>query len=100
MMSVKVPPTSTPTRNPDAAIVAPPFTAFISPSFHAARFELCAIYRKLVQRVVKFAMSPERDPASLEIIRNALESVADSMAITLYRTARSAVVRLGWDFST
>src|SRR5262245_44369233 len=41
-----------------------------------------------------------RDPASLEIIRNALESVADSMAITLYRTARSAVVRLGWDFST
>lgn len=45
-------------------------------------------------------MSYERDPASLEIIRNALESVADSMAITLYRTARSAVVRLGWDFST
>jgi len=41
-----------------------------------------------------------RDPASLEIIRNALESIADSMAITLYRTARSAVVRLGWDFST
>src|SRR5215210_7285598 len=45
-------------------------------------------------------MSHERDPASLEIIRHALESVADSMAITLYRTARSAVVRLGWDFST
>lgn len=45
-------------------------------------------------------MSHERDPAGLEIIRNALESVADSMAITLYRTARSAVVRLGWDFST
>jgi N-methylhydantoinase B len=41
-----------------------------------------------------------RDPASLEIIRNALESVADGMAIALYRTARSAVVRLGWDFST
>src|SRR5262245_54909733 len=40
-----------------------------------------------------------RDPAHLEIIRNALESVADGMAITLYRTARSAVVRLGWDFS-
>src|SRR5918995_1873160 len=45
-------------------------------------------------------MSNARDPASLEVIRNALESVADSMAITLYRTARSAVVRLGWDFST
>lgn len=41
-----------------------------------------------------------RDPASLEVIRNALEGVADGMAITLYRTARSAVVRLGWDFST
>jgi N-methylhydantoinase B len=45
-------------------------------------------------------MSAQHDPAGLEIIRNALESVADSMAITLYRTARSAVVRLGWDFST
>ena len=45
-------------------------------------------------------MTDRHDPASLEIIRNALESVADSMAITLYRTARSAVVRLGWDFST
>ena len=45
-------------------------------------------------------MDGTHGPASLEIIRNALESVADSMAITLYRTARSAVVRLGWDFST
>jgi N-methylhydantoinase B len=45
-------------------------------------------------------MVDRQDPASLEIIRNALESVADSMAIALYRTARSAVVRLGWDFST
>ena len=40
------------------------------------------------------------DPTSLELIRNALESIADAMAITLYRTSRSAVVRLGWDFST
>jgi N-methylhydantoinase B len=45
-------------------------------------------------------MEGTHGPASLEVIRNALESVADSMAITLYRTARSAVVRLGWDFST
>ena len=36
----------------------------------------------------------------LEVIRNALEGVADSMAITLYQTARSSGVRLGWDFST
>lgn len=40
------------------------------------------------------------DLAGIEVIRNALESVADTMAITLHRTARSAVVRLGWDFST
>lgn len=40
------------------------------------------------------------DPTQLEVIRNALESIADEMAITLYRTARSSGVRLGWDFST
>lgn len=40
------------------------------------------------------------DPIRLEVIRTALESIADTMAIALYRTARSAVVRLGWDFST
>jgi N-methylhydantoinase B len=45
-------------------------------------------------------MSRANDPTSLELIRNALESIADAMAITLYRTSRSAVVRLGWDFST
>jgi len=40
------------------------------------------------------------DPTSLEITRNALEGIADTMAIALYRTSRSAVARLGWDFST
>jgi len=40
------------------------------------------------------------DLTDLELARNALEGIADAMAITLYRTARSAVVRLGWDFST
>ena len=45
-------------------------------------------------------MSREFDPTRLEVIRNALEGVADTMAISLYQTARSAVVRLGWDFST
>ena len=40
------------------------------------------------------------DPTQLEVIRNALESIADEMAITLYRTSRSVGVRLGWDFST
>jgi N-methylhydantoinase B len=40
------------------------------------------------------------DPTSLEIARKALEGISDTMAIALYRTARSAVARLGWDFST
>jgi len=45
-------------------------------------------------------MSDASDSTSLEITRNALEGIADTMAIALYRTARSAVARLGWDFST
>ena len=45
-------------------------------------------------------MTSSVDPTQLEVIRNALESIADEMAITLYRTSRSAGVRLGWDFST
>ena len=45
-------------------------------------------------------MSRDFDPTRLEVIRNALEGIADTMAISLYQTARSAVVRLGWDFST
>ena len=45
-------------------------------------------------------MDTTYDPTRLEIVRNALESISDTMAIALYRTARSAVVRLGWDFST
>ena len=45
-------------------------------------------------------MTSAVDPTQLEVIRNALESIADEMAITLYRTSRSVGVRLGWDFST
>ena len=36
----------------------------------------------------------------VELVRNNLESIADGMAVTLWRTSRSAVVRTGWDFST
>ena len=45
-------------------------------------------------------MSESGSSTRLEVIRNALEGVADAMALTLYRTARSDGVRLGWDFST
>lgn len=40
------------------------------------------------------------DPITREIIKNALTSIADVMAWTVVRTARSAVVRDGMDFST
>ena len=40
------------------------------------------------------------DPVRLEVIKNALESIADGMAITVVRTSRSSVVRNGLDFST
>lgn len=38
--------------------------------------------------------------AGLEVIRNALDSVTDVMSVTLVNTARSPIVRQGWDFST
>ena len=40
------------------------------------------------------------DPGGLEVLKNALESIVDSMAVTIARTARSAVLRQGLDFST
>ena len=36
----------------------------------------------------------------LEVLKNALEGIADGMAITVVRTSRSSVVRNGLDFST
>ena len=40
------------------------------------------------------------DPTRLEVIKNALESIADGMALTVVRTSRSSVVRQSLDFST
>ena len=40
------------------------------------------------------------DPVTREIIKNYLSSVADTMAVTVVRTACSAVVKDGMDFST
>jgi N-methylhydantoinase B len=42
----------------------------------------------------------QSDPVQLEIIKNALESIADGMALTVVRTSRSSVVRQALDFST
>ena len=41
-----------------------------------------------------------RDPFTLEVIKNALSAVADEMAATIQRTARSFVVKEALDYST
>lgn len=40
------------------------------------------------------------DPTRLEVFYNAISGVSDAMALTVVRTSRSSVVRLGYDFST
>lgn len=45
-------------------------------------------------------MRPTIDPVTREVVKNALMSIADTMAVTVVRTARSAVVKDGMDFST
>lgn len=41
-----------------------------------------------------------RDPFALELVKNALVALADEMALTIHRTARSFVVKEALDFST
>ena len=41
-----------------------------------------------------------RDPLAFELIKNALAGIADGMAVTVMRTARSFVVKQTMDFST
>ena len=45
-------------------------------------------------------MAKVTDRIRLEVLKNALEGIADGMALTLIRTSRSSVVRSGLDFST
>ena len=45
-------------------------------------------------------MQKNLDPITREIIKNALLSIADTMALTIVRTARSAVIKHAMDFST
>ena len=44
--------------------------------------------------------APASDPVTLQIVTNALQSIADEMATTIIRTAHSTVVRDGMDFSS
>ena len=41
-----------------------------------------------------------RDPIAIELLKNALQSLADDMAVTVARTARSIVIKEALDFST
>ena len=52
------------------------------------------------QTSIRQATLPSRDPFALELIKNALVALADEMALTVYRTARSFVVKEALDFST
>ena len=46
------------------------------------------------------APATARDPFALELVKNALAALADEMALTIARTARSFVVKEALDFST
>ena len=41
-----------------------------------------------------------RDPIKIELLKNALTAIADEMAVTVVRTARSFVIKEALDFST
>ena len=45
-------------------------------------------------------MNTDRDPVFLELLRHALGSIVDEMALVVARTARSATVRDALDYST
>lgn len=45
-------------------------------------------------------MRPDLDPITLEVIKNALDSIVDEMALTIMRSAYSGIVRDGLDYST
>jgi N-methylhydantoinase B/oxoprolinase/acetone carboxylase alpha subunit len=52
----------------------------------------------MAERTATIARSS--DPVTLQIVANALQSIADEMATTIIRTAHSTVVRDGMDFSS
>ena len=45
-------------------------------------------------------MTAARDPIALELFKNTLVSIADEMALTIFRTAYSGVLKDAMDYST
>jgi N-methylhydantoinase B len=54
----------------------------------------------LAERSQTVAIATRRDPLTYELVKHALAGIADSMAVTIVRTARSFVVKQSMDFST
>ena len=53
-----------------------------------------------VDEAIRSDFVAARDPFALELIKNSLATIADEMALTISRTARSFVVKEALDFST
>ena len=45
-------------------------------------------------------MSTKGDPFAFELFKNSLSSIADEMALTVYRTSYSSVIKGSMDYST
>jgi len=45
-------------------------------------------------------MTGGRDPIAFQLFKNTLFSIVDGMALTIYRTAYSGVLKDGMDYST
>ena len=58
----------------------------------------CSSRRRVVPELRERTVTS--DPVTLQIVANALQSIADEMATTITRTAHSTVVRDGMDFSS
>ena len=53
-----------------------------------------------VETAIRTDYACASDPFALELVKNALATIADEMALTISRTARSFVVKEALDFST
>ena len=53
-----------------------------------------------VETAIQTDYARASDPFALELVKNALATIADEMALTIARTARSFVVKEALDFST
>jgi N-methylhydantoinase B len=53
-----------------------------------------------MRKAIWFSLMKSADPITLEVVKNALSSIADEMALVILRTAYSSIVRDSMDYST